>query len=69
MKNKTNTFNIVRNWGEGTPRMSYDFDISLKTLIDLAYQSYGVSALWIDSIEIMESNEKINYWNEELNGQ
>lgn len=39
-------------------------EISLKTLIGLCYPSNGLSSLWIDSIEIMESNEKIE--NEEL---
>ena len=49
---------ILRNWEEGTP-MIYDFNINLKTLIDLCRPSGGVSALWIESIEIMESYENI----------
>ena len=39
-------------------------EISLDTLINLCYPSSGMCALWIDSIEIMESNEKIE--NQEL---
>ena len=34
-------------------------EIDLYTLINLCYPSNGMSALWVDSIEIMESLDKI----------